>query len=313
MKFNCFKILRLGTHTTFQDNGFSNLQHLGITNSGVVDKGLFFLANKLVNNDYQIPVIEFASQGPSLKLMNGVCRFAITGKALFNIISKKKIIKGITNKTYTIFKDDIIDILTTVGSNYAYFSIEGGFNLKKEFNSYSTLTKSDIGFNKIELDQFLYFKINGSSKINKISYIEDKTNFIRVVNGPQANYFFPKIIKKFYSDKFIIGKNSNRMGIRLENNVCKSVISQNISSEGIIKGSIQVPGDGNPIILLNDHPTIGGYPKIAIVILADIHKIAQFTVGTSFIFKQVTITEAELIYKQYIKKLSILMKYDISK
>ena len=64
---------------------------------------------------------------------------------------------------------------------------------KKEFNSYSTLTKSDIGFNKIELDQFLYFKINGSSKINKISYIEDKTNFIRVVNGPQANYFFPKI------------------------------------------------------------------------------------------------------------------------
>ena len=96
--------------------------------------------------------------------------------------------------------------------------------------------------------------------------------------------------------KFEISYQSNRMGIRLEKNMCKAVKSHNIPSEGIIKGSIQIPGDGNPIVLLNDHPTIGGYPKIATVILTDINKIAQLPRGSSFLFELVTITEAENIY-----------------
>ena len=92
------------------------------------------------------------------------------------------------------------------------------------------------------------------------------------------------------------------MGIRLTNNICKAAKSHNIDSEGITKGSIQIPGDGNPIVLINDHPTIGGYPKIAIVILSDLSKISQLPIGSAFKFKEVSIKEAENLFYNKIKK-----------
>ena len=112
------------------------------------------------------------------------------------------------------------------------------------------------------------------------------------------NYFMQKVIKNFYSEPFTVSNTTNRMGVRIEGNKISSIKSHNIASEGIIKGSIQVPGNGNPIILMAEHPTIGGYPKIATVILADIARIAQFTTGTQFNFKEVTLTEAENIFRE---------------
>jgi len=94
------------------------------------------------------------------------------------------------------------------------------------------------------------------------------------------------------------------MGVRLNGNICKPTISNNIISEGIIKGSIQIPGDGNPIILMNDHPTIGGYPKIAIVVMADLSKIAQLQAGSNINFKKITLEEAEILYKNKITKIN---------
>ena len=112
------------------------------------------------------------------------------------------------------------------------------------------------------------------------------------------NYFMQKVIKNFYSKPFVVSNTTNRMWVRIEGNKISSIKSHNIASEGIIKGSIQVPGNGNPIILMAEHPTIGGYPKIATVILADIARIAQFTIGTKFNFKEVTLAEAEAIFRE---------------
>ena len=113
------------------------------------------------------------------------------------------------------------------------------------------------------------------------------------------NYFMLKTIKKFFEKNFYVSKTTNRMGVRLEGNIIKAIKSHNIASEGIIKGSIQVPGNGDPIVLMNDHPTIGGYPKIAIVILSDLVKLAQLPVGTNFNFQEVSISEAENILLNY--------------
>ena len=99
MNKNYFEVVRGGIHTTFQDNGFFNVQHLGITTGGVVDNNLFRLANKLVNNDMNSPVLEFAVQGPKLKLKKGKCRFAITGNVAFSILRDDTIIEGIPNRT----------------------------------------------------------------------------------------------------------------------------------------------------------------------------------------------------------------------
>ena len=132
MQSNYFEVLRGGVHSTFQDTGFTNVQHLGITTGGVIDNHLFQLANILLANDLNTPVIEFANQGPFLELKKGRCRFAITGNVAFNIISKNLITQGIPNRSYHLYKGDKLDILTTIKSNYGYFSVEGGFNLQKK-------------------------------------------------------------------------------------------------------------------------------------------------------------------------------------
>jgi allophanate hydrolase subunit 2 len=90
------------------------------------------------------------------------------------------------------------------------------------------------------------------------------------------------------------------MGMRLEGPRLKNIINANIKSEGLIRGTIQVPADGNPIILLSDHGTIGGYPKIAVVISADLDKISQMTPGTKIKFKEVNLKEAENLYKNHL-------------
>jgi len=312
IKNNYFKVLRGGSHTTFQDSGFTNNQHLGITTGGVVDYELYNLSNKILNNTLNYPVIEFCFQGPCLKLMNGKSRIVITGNVVFNIIKSKKTFNGIPNQSYLLKKGDIIDIISTIKSNYGYLSIEGGFKLKKKFGSYSTLTTAKIGSNngeKIQDNQNLLINKEGKNTISKINLNNrELTKYIRVVSGPQMNFFFPKVLKKFFEKPFKISKDINRMGIRLEENICKSVKSHNIHSEAITKGSVQVPGDGNPIILMNDHPTIGGYPKIATVILTDLPKVAQLPIGSQFNFKHISLREAEILYKRNIHNLNNQLK-----
>ncbi len=312
MRYNNFEVLRGGVNSTFQDKGFFNVQHLGITTGGAADINLFTLANKILNNKENTAALEFLLQGPLLRLKKGKCRFVITGDVKFQIITKEKIINGIPNNSYLIEEGNLIDILTTKKSNYGYLAVEGGFKLSKQYECFSTLTQSKIGANngqKLKETQLIYFNKNGS----KVYSFLDSNNFflnrnvIRVLKGPQMNFFMQKIIRKFFSESFVISNSSNRIGIRLEGSTINSIKSHDIASEGIIKGSIQVPGSGNPIIVMTDHPTTGGYPKIATVILADIPKVAQLPFGQKIIFEEVSLADAEKIYKKENKSFKSLL------
>ena len=111
-----------------------------------------------------------------------------------------------------------------------------------------------------------------------------------------------KIIKKFKFQKlknYSVTKLTDRMGMRLEGERLDNIINTNIKSEGLVKGVIQIPADGNPIIMLADHGTIGGYPKIATVISADFDKLSQLTPGSKIKFKEVNLKDAETIFKLY--------------
>ena len=313
MNKNYFEIMRGGVHTTFQDSGYSNVQHLGITTGGVVDNDLFRLANKIVNNELHTPILEFANQGPLLKLKKGKCRFTITGDVAFNIWCEGSIIEGIPYRSYLLNEGDTLDILSTIKSNYGYLAVEGGFAVTQHYGCSSTLTQSQIGPNegkKIYDKQLLYFHQDGSRLISSLDFNHFKyqDGAIRVIRGPQMNYFMQKIIKDFFAKPFIISNMTNRMGIRLEGNSIYSIKSHNIASEGIIKGSIQVPGDGNPIILMADHPSIGGYPKIATVILADIPKLAQLHFNSKIFFNEVSLSDAEKIFKEKTELTKTLFK-----
>ncbi len=304
---NYFKILRPGINSTFQDLGRFGLQHLGIVPSGCMDRLLFSLSNRLVENKISEGALEFAYQGPLLELNGDSALMAVTGNVNFNIINKSGEIKhGICNESFVLYNGDKIDILSTISSVYGYLSIFGGFKLDKINGSLSTLARAKIGPNngkKLQLDEKIYFNQTCSDpKIKKYNLTFSDDNIIRLMKGLQFDYFSNKSQKDFFSKEYKVTKLTDRMGMRLEGNKLENIISKNIKSEGITKGSIQIPGDGQPIVLLSDHPTIGGYPKIANVITADYDKLVQKTPGSKISFILVDLAVAESAFRDYIKQ-----------
>ena len=135
--------------------------------------------------------------------------------------------------------------------------------------------------------------------IKKINYINTKIENIRVMRGTNFDYFSEQGKQIFYEKEFIVSKLSDRMGMRLEGPKIENIVNTNIKSEGLIKGVIQVPADGNPIIMLSDHGTVGGYPKIGVVASADYDRLVQMAPGSKIKFKEINLSDAETLFKLY--------------
>ena len=310
---NFFKVLRPGINTTYQDEGRFGLQHFGLPPGGCMDQESFLIANALVGNKINKGVIEFAYQGPMLKLVKGKTKIAITGNVHFKIInSNHDTIDGECHRSYNLKEGDVIDILATKRSAYGYLSISGGFKIESFFNSVSTLVKSKIGPNngsKIKEDDNLIINDASKNKNNhKAMIFSENIKEIRVLKGPQYDYFSDESKKNFFNLEYKITNLTDRMGMRLQGESLKNIISTNIRSEGITKGAIQVPADGQPIILLADHPTVGGYPKIANIISADYDLLVQKLPGTNIIFKCIDLQEAERLFISRNNKIAKVIK-----
>ena len=303
-KDNYFILERAGINTTFQDNGRKNLNHIGVPIGGVMDKRNYMFANALLKKDLNSPVIEFAFQGPLLKYNGENLYIVITGDVQFQIIkSDNSLINGEPYNVYTIENNDKIDIQSTNKSVYGYLSISENFILDKAWGSVSTNSKAKIGSNNGEkLSNNQKIKLtheNKTTSLKKLNYVNSKIEYIRVIKSTNFDFFSNKAKKIFLNEKFRITKLMDRMGMRLEGHQLENIATSNIKSEGLVKGVIQVPSDGNPIIMLADHGTIGGYPKIANVISADLDKLVQMPPGSYLKFREVTLEEAEKIFNFY--------------
>ena len=299
-----FEVIRPGINSTFQDLGRKHLYHVGLPFSGAMDQRNFLISNSLVGNKRDEAVLEFAYQGPLLKVKNDNILFAITGNVNFKIKKKtSEIIDGECYKTYLLNKDDELDIISTNQSVYGYLAVSSGFKVEKFMGSYSTTTRAGVGGNngnKILVNQKIY--INNSKAILKnkeINFLNSKIEFIRILKGTNFDYFSENSIRKFFREEFTVTKLTDRMGMRLKGPMLENNKETNIRSEGLIKGVIQVPADGNPIIMLSDHGTIGGYPKIGVIISADYDKLVQLPPSSKIKFKLVELEEAEKLFKFY--------------
>ena len=303
MNNNYFEILRAGINTTFQDKGRSNLYHMGIPFSGAMDNRNYLLANKLSGNELNLPVIEFAYQGPLLKFYGDKINIAITGDVIFKLIKKGKEIEGNCYESYQLENEDEIDILSTNKSVYGYLSISGKFDLKLQWGSCSINTKANIGSNegkKLANSQKISIsKINQNFEKKKINYLNSRIENIRVIKGTNYDYFSDEGKKNFLEKEFIVSKLSDRMGMKLEGPKIENIVNTNIKSKGLLKGVIQVPADGNPIIMLSDHGTIGGYPKIGVVASVDYDRLVQMSPGSKIKFKEINLSDAETLFKLY--------------
>ena len=303
MNNNYFEILRAGINTTFQDKGRNHLFHIGIPFSGAMDNRNFYLANKLVSNKVDLPIIEFAYQGPLLKFYGDKISIAITGDVIFKLKKKDIEIDGNCYESYQLEHGDEIDILSTNKSVYGYLAISGKFDVKFQWGSCSINTKAKIGSNegkKLAKGQKINIsEINPNQNKKKINYLNSRIENIRVIKATNFNYFSEESKNDFFEKKFTVSKLSDRMGMRLEGLKIENVVNTNIKSEGLLKGVIQVPADGNPIIMLSDHGTIGGYPKIGVVASVDYDRLVQITPGSKIKFKEIKLSDAETLFKLY--------------
>ncbi len=172
-----------------------------------------------------------------------------------------------------------------------------------QWGSCSINTKANIGSNdgkKLTNEQKINIhKINLNQKNKKINYLNSKIENIRVIKGTNFDYFSEEGKKIFFEKEFIVSKLSDRMGMRLEGPKIENIVNTNIKSEGLLKGVIQVPADGNPIIMLSDHGTIGGYPKIGVVASVDYDRLVQISPGSKIKFKEIDLSDAETLFKLY--------------
>jgi biotin-dependent carboxylase-like uncharacterized protein len=297
-----FKILNNPLLATIQDNGRFGLSHLGITNSGVMDLYSYNLANLLLENKNNTNILEIYYGNITLEATSKTV-FTLTGAYCHCSVNDTKIDMY---KTQTIQQGDILKIGSVKNALIVYLSVKNGFIIKKQLQSPSTTIKENIGGldgTKLKKNDILPFTPTTikSPKRFKSHLIPTypKELELRVMLSYQENSFSQKEKEKFFSNQYFVSNEINRMGYKLEGEPIKSTLN-GIISEGICFGSIQIPPDGKPIVLLKEHQTIGGYPKIGVVLDLDCYKLAQAKPGTKISFKKISFDEATKIKKNFL-------------
>lgn len=292
-----FKVLKEGVFTQIQDKGRFSYSNLGVCNSGFLDEYAAFACNKLLENQHEGNLLEIYFGNFIVKATKET-KIAITGAFCEFFIND---ILQDTWRTFSIKKGDILKIGKIKSGQRVYLGVKNGFVLKKEFGSFSTTMKEEFG-KKIEKNDILKYKSYNSNfkSFWKKEFLPKYKDIIelRVVLSYQESSFSKKEKEKFFNSIYKITNDSNRMACKLEGEKIVSTLD-GIISEGIAFGSIQIPKNGQPIILLKEAQTIGGYPKIGVVLSIDCFKLAQMKGGSSVKFKEISLEEAQKRVKNF--------------
>jgi len=297
-----------GLFSTLQDQGRYGFQQYGVSAAGAVDPTSLAIANVLVGNPLSTTTIEMTLLGPSLTVEAESCRIAIAG-AEFNLGINGEPAQGF--RAYDLQRGDRIDIGAARSGMRAYLAVKGGFAVAPTLGSVSTHSRSQLGGlngngHPLQAGDHLPLRKVQKSRSDPLLSLPERhrpafDGPIRVVLGPQDEAFTHAGVETFLTGEFRVSAKTDRMGCQLEGPTIEHSDGFNIISDGIMNGSIQVPGHGWPIILLADRQTTGGYPKIATVISCDLAKVAQRRPGEAIRFQRVSPENAELMAVQHVR------------
>ena len=287
-----FSISFAGPLVTFQDIGRPGNMRYGVSASGPMDIVSFEAANAVLGNDTKQTAIEISLGGLILQCHEGSITLAITGGDFLIEYQGQKISSW---TVLTIQKGERLSVRAGKSGSWAYLAFSGKLNVKDWLNSSSTHSTSGFGGGVLKTGQ-KFTLTDASNQENRIGPIL-KPNFytndlIHAVLGPQDQYFMNTAIKIFSNSIFKVSDNYDRMGMQLTGPKLELKSALSIPSEPVVKGSIQVSGDGIPTILLADHQTTGGYPKIATVISSDINRLVQLRSNQNVEFILINSNEA---------------------
>lgn len=285
-------VLHCGDGTTLQDLGRFGYRRFGVPTAGAVDQAGMAVANALVGNTEDMAVIEFLLLGGEFRVEEAPVMVALSGEDCALSIDGRRI----PDLQSTVAQPgERIRVGAVRGGVAAYLAVGGGFDVPSEMGSRSVHRPSGIGGRPLQSGDSLTCygdTTNSRPKRFSVSPLPPRKGPIRVMLGPQEDYFVPSAVEALLSAEYVVHPSSDRMGCRLEGAALKHLRGGDIVSDGVLAGSIQVPGEGFPLILLRDCQTTGGYAKIATVISADLDRLGQMRPGTAIRFAEVSREQA---------------------
>ena len=295
------KVIQPGLQTTVQDLGRTGGQRFGIPVSGAADTVALRVANIVAGNPPATAGLEIALMGPVLEVQAESVRVAAAGGAVQIEITS---LDGETRRipalqSVRLVRGERLRIGAFAGSAVAYLAVAGGFELQPFQGSLSTYVRGAFGgfegralregdalpLAQPEAGERPELRLPGLDLV--------PPSRVRVVLGPQDDYFTPEAIETFLSAAYTVSREADRMGIRLDGPVLVHAKGFNIVSDGIAPGAIQVPGNGLPIILLADRQSTGGYPKIATVASVELPALGRASPGLQMTFDAITVEAAQ--------------------
>jgi biotin-dependent carboxylase-like uncharacterized protein len=298
-------ITAIGPASSVQDGGRYGAQRYGLTPSGAMDRIALAAANTLAGNAPFAAAIEIGPFGAAFTAREDAVRVALAGASRSADIAGRAVA---SDTSMTLADGETLTLGFARGGSFSYLAIEGGIKGEPVFGSLAVNARAGLGSPYPRplqaADELQTAAANGAAE-RRIDLPAAVAGPIRVVMGPQDDEF-GGATKLFLDSEWKISASSDRMGYRLDGPVIKHLHGHNIVSDGTVNGSIQVPGNGAPIVLMPDRGTSGGYPKIATVISADLGRFAQIPAGNGFRFKAVSMAKAQAEARKFSELLRTL-------
>jgi biotin-dependent carboxylase-like uncharacterized protein len=295
---NGFSVKQPGLLSLLQDRGRFGAHNLGLTTGGPLDSLAFDWANRLLDNDANATCLEISFGGLVLEAELDTS-FVITGATAPCKLNGEAITQWQTQHIHT---GDKLEIGFATTGTRSYLAVNGGFDISASFGSSSTVVREKIGgLHGDKLQAGDHLPCSSTKLVKNYCLAEADRPFygdsasLRVVPGYQQAAFGPLQQWRFYNTEYSLSERCDRMGFRLEGETVHSSIV-GMLSEGICHGAIQIPADGQPIVLMNDRQTIGGYPKIGAVIPCDTARLSQLSPGSKVHFEAIGIEQAHNIH-----------------
>jgi biotin-dependent carboxylase-like uncharacterized protein len=294
--------------TTVQDGGRQGWKRFGVSGAGAMDIEALAAANVLVGNPPDAPALEFAYAAGTWRVNAAACRIALAGGSFRLRLGDRTVPAG---QSVTARHGEVVQGGGAADAVWGYLAIGGGIALPGQLGSLSTHVRSGLGGLRgraIRAGDALPLAARQVPAGPELELPPGAplAGPLRVVLGPQDDYFTAEAIEAFLSREFTVSVRFDRLGYRLSGPVLAHAKGFNIVSDGVVPGCVQVAGDGQPIVLMRDCQPPGGYPKIATVITADLGRLAQSRPGTAVRFRQVGIAEAQLLRRRMMARVADL-------
>jgi 5-oxoprolinase (ATP-hydrolysing) subunit C len=290
-----------GPYVTIQDAGRRGWRRFGVSGAGAMDVLALSRANGLVGNAPDTAALEFAHVGGVWEAATESCRIAVTGGDFVCSID------GVPSscwQSHTLRRRQRIAIGGAPDVVWGYLAVAGGFNLPPQLGSCATHLRSGlggIGGRRLAEGDVIPLRAACAPQgpERRIAPDRQKSGPFRVVLGPQDDFFASDTIAAFLGTPYRVSHRADRMGTWLEGPLIAHARGYDVLSDGLVPGCIQVPGNGRPVVLLMDCQTIGGYPKLATIVTADLARFAQTKAGREVTFEAVHVETAHTLYLKY--------------